>query len=468
MYDLIKNAITDIDQEYIEEASLCLPEKFEGTSRQITINAEDLIEMKKEVKKTNCLARIAAVAAAFMCVAVVSVFLVINNNKVQVLDDNKSDLSQSETSFDKSKFKNLDLESTVVIEDKPLSGTWKSIYFDSIRFTDATCSYIEKMAKSFNNSEINKDELLYRIRLNGAFYGPDAGESEEILQKNMTVENYPKSLSVRYKDENIYIDGFSVLGGTEMYNPKTLKQALGVTCNSTFSWRPELSENYLGFDNVDYDSDTEYCFLNGEKVAIKDAVSYSVEAINNGNLNGVLPDIFKVEPISAEVMRFKDTENECLQITYQLVLDGISVEGGRVTGIGNLSGFANGNTGKGVLEYPVYACMLTKNSVDWLRIAPVDLKKDWYQISDFAVSVSYDKACEILSEALSDEIVFKVDEARLMYAISDNSEDGVNTDSYEIRPKWRFHLTDVKSLEFRELYVYINADDGLYSICKTY
>lgn len=382
------------------------------------------------------------------------------------IDSGTNNSSVSEP--DKAKYKNLDLSSTIVIEDKPESGSWKSVYFDSIRFTDKTDSYIENMAKCFNNTKINKDELLYRIRLNGAFYGPDAGESDEITEKNMTAENYPKSLSVRYKDENIYIDGFSVLGSTEMYNPETLKQTLGITYNSSYSWKPELSENFRSSVDASLDSVTDYCFLNGEKVTIKDAVSYSVEAFNNGNLSGILPDIFKVEPISAEVMRFSGTENECLQITYRLVFDGIPIEGGRVAGIGNLSGFADGNTGEGVLEYPVYACMLTNNSVDWLRVAPVNLCDDWLQVSDFTVNVGYDKACEILSEALSDEIVFKVDEARLMYAVSDNSEDGINSDSYEIRPKWRFHLTDVKSQEFRELYVYINADNGLYTICKTY
>lgn len=389
----------------------------------------------------------------------------------EVSDSVASDSGTNNSSVsepDKAKYKNLDLSSTVVIEDKPESGSWKSIYFDSIRFTDETCSYIEQMAKCFNGSDIDANEMIYRIRLNGAFYGPGVGESKEILQKNMTAENYPKSLSARYKDENIYIDGFSVLGSAEMYDPKALKQALGVTCNSTFSWRPDLSENYLSSVDVNYDSETDYCVLNGEKITIKDAVSYSVEAFNNGNLNGILPDIFKVEPISAEIMRFSGTKNECLQITYRLVFDGIPIEGGRVAGIGNLSGFADGNTGEGVLEYPVYACMLMKNSVDWLRFAPVDLKKNWLQINDFTVSIGYDQACEILSETLSDEIVFKVDEARLMYAVSNNSEDGLNTDSYEIRPKWRFHLTDVKAQEFSELYVYVNADDGLYTICKTY
>ena len=54
MYEIIKNTINDIDEKFIEEASSCLPEKFSNESKkQITINAEDLVEMKKQIKKSN-------------------------------------------------------------------------------------------------------------------------------------------------------------------------------------------------------------------------------------------------------------------------------------------------------------------------------------------------------------------------------------------------------------------------------
>ena len=95
LYDILTEAVDCIDQKYAEEAAESFSVKEQCSFGNITINAEDLIEMKKEVKKTNCLARIAAVAAAFMCVAVVSVFLVINNNKVQVLGNMESDSSNS-------------------------------------------------------------------------------------------------------------------------------------------------------------------------------------------------------------------------------------------------------------------------------------------------------------------------------------------------------------------------------------
>ncbi|MBQ8791654.1 MAG: hypothetical protein IJZ51_10115 [Ruminiclostridium sp.] len=86
MYKLINSVINSIDEKYVEEASSCLPEDFGGSLKDVTINSEDLIEMKKQIKNTNSITKFIAIAAAFMCVAIVSVFLIVNNNKVPVLN----------------------------------------------------------------------------------------------------------------------------------------------------------------------------------------------------------------------------------------------------------------------------------------------------------------------------------------------------------------------------------------------
>ena len=58
--------------------------------------------MKDKSKKSGFIAKIVAVAAAFICVAAVSVFLIMNNNKVQVLGNMESVLSGAEESSDES------------------------------------------------------------------------------------------------------------------------------------------------------------------------------------------------------------------------------------------------------------------------------------------------------------------------------------------------------------------------------
>lgn len=102
LHDIIASAIDYLDEEYSVEAADCFPLKKSGTLRQSFVNAEDLIEMKIKSKKSGFIAKIVAVAAAFICVATVSVFLIMSNNKVQVLGNMESVLSGAEESSDES------------------------------------------------------------------------------------------------------------------------------------------------------------------------------------------------------------------------------------------------------------------------------------------------------------------------------------------------------------------------------
>ena len=102
LHDIIASAIDYLDEEYSVEAADCFPLKKSGTLRQSFVNAEDLVEMKIKSKKSGFIAKIVAVAAAFICVATVSVFLIMSNNKVQVLGNMESVLSGEEESSNES------------------------------------------------------------------------------------------------------------------------------------------------------------------------------------------------------------------------------------------------------------------------------------------------------------------------------------------------------------------------------
>ncbi len=95
IYNILAIAIDSIDKEFSEDAAECLPLKNSKELRCYSVNAEDLIEMKKQIKKSNYIARVVAIAASFVCVVAVSVFLIMNNNKVQVLGGASSDYSDS-------------------------------------------------------------------------------------------------------------------------------------------------------------------------------------------------------------------------------------------------------------------------------------------------------------------------------------------------------------------------------------
>ena len=155
MYEIIKNTINDIDEKFIEEASSCLPEKFSNESKkQITINAEDLVEMKKQIKKSNLIAKIAGIAAAFVCVAAVSVFFIMNNNGVQVLGGITSDYNESkiENPFITSKPDNPFAPESNENEESKLGD----------EFDSATQQTIEKSLGTFITTvNDNNRELIY-------------------------------------------------------------------------------------------------------------------------------------------------------------------------------------------------------------------------------------------------------------------------------------------------------------------
>ena len=103
IYDVMTQAIDGIDEKYLEKTAECLSVPKKASKRSVIINAEDLVEMKIKSKKSGFIAKIVAVAAAFVCVVAVFVFLIVNNNnKVPVLGNMESVLSGAEESSDES------------------------------------------------------------------------------------------------------------------------------------------------------------------------------------------------------------------------------------------------------------------------------------------------------------------------------------------------------------------------------
>ncbi|MBQ2797857.1 MAG: hypothetical protein IJF09_00555 [Ruminiclostridium sp.] len=94
---ILAQAMDALDEKYAIETAECLLVPKKSSERNVIINAEDLVEMKIKSKKSGFIAKIVAVAAAFICVATVSVFLIMNNNKVQVLGSSTTSESQFES-----------------------------------------------------------------------------------------------------------------------------------------------------------------------------------------------------------------------------------------------------------------------------------------------------------------------------------------------------------------------------------
>ena len=90
-YDFLTEALKNLDEKYIAETAECLSVPKNSSGRNITIDSEELIEIKNGIRKSNCVSAIIAVAAVFICVIVTSMFLIMNDNRVQALGSTPSD-----------------------------------------------------------------------------------------------------------------------------------------------------------------------------------------------------------------------------------------------------------------------------------------------------------------------------------------------------------------------------------------
>lgn len=92
--EILAEAMDCLDERYAVETAKCLLVPAEKSERNVTINSEDLIEIKNGIRKSNFISTFVAVAAVFICVAVTSIFFILSNNRVQTQDSQSiSDLT---------------------------------------------------------------------------------------------------------------------------------------------------------------------------------------------------------------------------------------------------------------------------------------------------------------------------------------------------------------------------------------
>lgn len=242
IYDIITEAIDGIDEEYTIKAAEYFSVSENSSKRNITINAEELIEMGKQTKRAK-IASLVAVAAAIICVASVSVFLVMNNNGVQVLGNTSPDFSESkiENPFITSKPENpFAPESNENEESKP-----------GDEFDSATQQTTEKSLGTFITTVNNNNrELIYD--------GDEMTLSVEIKAGSNNRYDITAGLS-------IYIDGllqsFEVDGeATDMFISDSLKAneiinleiKLDPVVTAEAAEKRELPIHFVTYLNPDY------------------------------------------------------------------------------------------------------------------------------------------------------------------------------------------------------------------------
>lgn len=199
--------------------------------------------------------------------------------------------------------------------------------------------------------------------------------------------------------------------------------------------------------SVEPNNENATCILDGKTVKVADAIKNAENYILENHV--LFPESFGAKVKFADIYSYENTDNQSLSLRFEHTINGVVLEASPLSPIED----ENGNTYK-VRETPVQCAMLTENTIDWAWISTDGLTP--MTSEECTLEISRDKACEIVSQKLSQEYTFKVEEIQLMYAAGIVG-DGKN--SY-IEPMWRFYITGIEAQEYGRLYVYVSALDG--------
>lgn len=344
-------------------------------------------------------------------------------------------------------YKNLDLENTNVIENIPESGKWYVLRFDNKRITKDSYNVLREAAGYFGVSEPEKEKVLCSVN-----YSQDE-PNEDIVYSKMQDKDFAITTYMRYISDDIYID-YNIANKFEMFNRKALREILHEEYDRLWSWKPGFTgESTVKSYDLSEGVDTSDSYvLNGKQTSIADALKYAEDALNSGNMAHMTSKLFTYSPVSVDVLRLSNGEN-AYNFGFQLNYDGVPLDASKTAVAPELDS-------NDIFSNSFHLCMFTPSSIDWIWSCPVSFDNPTVQ-EECEIAVDFDNACKIVSEKLSQENVFGIEKAELIYcsrAVYNDSEVAPSTE-YIVEPTWQFSFASGVQ-EYGKLCVNVNAVTG--------
>lgn len=343
--------------------------------------------------------------------------------------------------------KNLDFENAEIIENTPDSGKWYTIRFEHKRITKDSYDNLRDAAGYFGVSVLEKERILCSVN-----YSQDV-PNEDIVYSEMKDEDFALTTYIRYISDDIYID-YNIANKFEMYNRKALREIRNEDYEKLWSWKPGFTgeSTVKRFDLSKSADISDTYVLNGKQTAIADALKYAEGELNGGKMARMTSKLFTYMPVSAEVLRLSNDENAYM-FDFQLNYDNVPFDASDAVGDPELDD-------NDIFSNVFSLCMFTPETIDWLWGCPLCFEAPTVQ-EECTIAVDFDKACKIVSEKLSQETVFKIEKAELIYysrAVYNDSEVAPSTE-YIVEPTWQFSFSSGVQ-EYGKLCVNVNAVTG--------
>lgn len=347
---------------------------------------------------------------------------------------------------------NLDLKNTNIIEGAPTTGKWQKVTFDFPYLTEQSADRLVQFAENYG-LKIDKEDILLNYAGDDEWLDIPLSEYKEYYDKAIAEDPESSPFQcMHYISDDIYIEIQAPTGGlVELDNRKNVNSVLNADFHGTAPWRPYFGKK--SEQTIDLDDESTTCVLNGKTLKVADAVKNAEKYILENDK--LFPKEFGAKVQSISLFSYDSSDNQGLMMNFEYTIDGVTLAGAPSVSIDD----ENGNSYR---CYPVMVeCgMLTENTIDWIWLPAVDGATQ-YTSEDCEIAISREKACETVSQKLSREYKFNVDEIQLMYAAY-----RVESGGSRIEPMWRFYITDIKAQEYSRLYVYVSAVDGTVQMAR--
>lgn len=262
---------------------------------------------------------------------------------------------------------------------------------------------------------------------------------------------------IRYCTPSLYIDMTNILQ-LMIYHPEEVERITGEEIDYKQVWLPNehakaIQAYVIGEDDI---TGISYC-LDGEVVSLEESIAYlENELTNNDELPLISKQGFQSHVSKVEIYQFGD--NYAYYFTTQLYYDGIKVD----DQFGDsYEKNQQGNFLRFVGTINKYS-MFSKNVIngmytfDWLNEKQEEVKT-------VKGTIDYHQALEILSNHLSQDYVFEVVKAELVYNFfleSVDDKDGFEGGNNRIVPHWQFEISTEGMQQYNRIYILIDIQTG--------
>lgn len=443
----------DIDEKHISEANrdveLWLEER---NGVKVTVDSTHKRSPWRIITAASCSA--AAVIGAF--VLLLNVARIKHNEGAAYSEGDTVPNSVLSEQLADYKIENLDYENANVIEDTPISGKWQRMTYKAAGMDENSADRMAKIAMAAYGVTINEDDILLRMWKEDSTFDVYKKLSEVDMSKyddlQYTDSNEVPYNSMFYSSDDIYIEIMLPGDGrVELDNRKAVNDFLGTEWwYTTGSWRPSYditgdeyvvpSEHY-----VDTSDETSTCVLDGKTVKVADAVRNAQKIISESD---VFPKGFDTKVRDITLYTYENGK-QSLQITFMYTYDGVTFKSGPS------HEFDEGRTVNNAPPHHFSCGMLTENTIDWIWFDELDGATAFTK-KDCEVTVSREDALKLVSQRLSQNDTFSVEEIQLQY-VSRRVDGGR---SFISEPTWQFYITGKTD----RLYAYVSAVDGTTNI----